>query len=368
MMPSPAIRTFYNWSMKIFLRIVFLCFFFCFADNAFSQFRRSKGPKESVNFTIHEIVPGVWAAIHNDQYGKAICNAGIIDLGDKTVVYDPFMTPGAARELKVVAEQLTGRTVSLVINSHFHNDHIRGNQVFSPDATIISTHFTRNEIARVEPEEQKWEEKHAPTLLKAVKKRMSVAGAQEREELPLWIGYYEGMVQSSHELRITLPDLVFNDSLWILGSKRSIKLVECKNGHTASDAILLIPDEGIAFMGDLLFTERHPWITDGKIESWQETLRKYYEDKSLVTYIPGHGPISKKSALQELFRYFGDIRDICNKVDNDSLKVIVMQQPILQPYRHWFFGKFYQPNLEYLINIRFKERDHVVSDKPQGEK
>ena len=354
--------------MKIFLRITFSCFLFCLTNSVFSQLRKSKGIKDPVNFVVHEIVPGVWAAIHNDQYGKAICNAGIIDLGDKTVVFDPFMTPEAARELKAVAEQLTGRVVSLVINSHYHNDHIRGNQVFAPDATIISTHFTRNEIARVEPEEQKWEQKHAPTLLKAVRKRMSNASAQEREELPLWIGYYEGMVQSAHELRITLPDLVFNDSLWILGSKRSIKLVECKNGHTASDAILMIPEEGIVFMGDLLFTERHPWITDGKIENWQEILRKYYEDKSLTTYIPGHGPVSQKPALQELYRYFNDVRDICSKVDNDSVKVVVMQQPILQPYRHWYFGKFYQPNLEYLINIRFKEKDHLAADKPPVQK
>lgn len=349
--------------MKICLRLFYLLFILLPALTVVGQSRRSKNQKESSNFKIQEIVPGVWAAIQNDQYGKAICNAGIIDLGDKTVVFDPFMTPQAARELKEVAEQLTKRPVSLVINSHFHNDHIRGNQVFSPEATIISTHFTRNEIARVEPDEQKWEQQHAPTLLKAIKKRMSVANATEREELPLWIGYYEGMVESSHELQITLPDLVFNDSLWLIGTQRSIKLVECKDGHTASDAILLIPDEGIAFMGDLLFVERHPWISDGKPSCWQQTLKTYYEDKNYTVYIPGHGPVSGKPALQELYRYLGDIQKLCNSVENDSIKHIVLQQPILQPYRGWYFGKFYEPNLEYLINIRFKEKELISENK-----
>src|SRR5687768_8061810 len=122
--------------MKLFLRIGFLLFML---PGMLQAQRRSKGSKESENFKIEQIVPGVWAAIQNDQYGRAICNAGIIDLGDKTVIFDPFMNPEAARELKEVAEQLTKRPVSLVINSHYHNDHIRGNQVFSPEATIIST-------------------------------------------------------------------------------------------------------------------------------------------------------------------------------------------------------------------------------------
>ena len=49
------------------------------------------------HFNIDQLVTGVWAAIHNDNNGYAMCNAGIVDLGDKTIVYDPFLT---ARELK----------------------------------------------------------------------------------------------------------------------------------------------------------------------------------------------------------------------------------------------------------------------------
>ena len=114
-------------------------------------------PPASKHFKLEQLAPGVWAAIQNDNYGHAICNAGIIDLGDKTVVFDPFMTPEAARDLKKVAVELTGRDVTLVINSHYHNDHIRGNQVFVPQANIISTEWTRNKMVPSEKEEQEWE-------------------------------------------------------------------------------------------------------------------------------------------------------------------------------------------------------------------
>lgn len=67
---------------------------------------------------------------------------GIIDLGEETVVFDTMYTPQAAQELRRAAEQLWGRPVSYVINSHFHFDHVGGNQAFA-HAAIISTAKTR---------------------------------------------------------------------------------------------------------------------------------------------------------------------------------------------------------------------------------
>ena len=98
----------------------------CLATTLTFAQRKKEKAKPSENFTVQQLAPGVWAAIHNDQYGKAICNAGIVDLGDKTLVFDPFMTPQAAKELRLLAEELTNRPVTMVVNSHYHNDHIRG--------------------------------------------------------------------------------------------------------------------------------------------------------------------------------------------------------------------------------------------------
>jgi cyclase len=82
------------------------------------------------HFKIEKLAESVYAAIHNDSGGYAVCNAGIIDLGNKTVVLDPFISPMAARDLKRQAEYLTGRPVSLVLNLDLHYDHTYGNQAF----------------------------------------------------------------------------------------------------------------------------------------------------------------------------------------------------------------------------------------------
>jgi len=235
---------------------------------------RPHTPSISKHFTIQAIAPGVWAAINNDEYGHAICNAGIIDLGDKTVIFDSFMNIDAAMDLKSAAIALTNKTATIIINSHFHNDHIRGNQVFVPEATIISTIWTRQQISISEPEEISWEKQNAANRLADAKEKFKIADGMAKKELPMWIGYFEGMVLSDPILITTLPDLTFSDSLWIHGKNRNIQLLECKNGHTGSDIILELPVEGIVFMGDLLFVNRHPWLGDGNYKSWLTHLQK----------------------------------------------------------------------------------------------
>ena len=63
---------------------------------------------EYQHFTLHELAPGVFMAQAVTGRG-AVSNAGIIDLGDQTVVFDTFMTHPAGSELREAALSLTGR-------------------------------------------------------------------------------------------------------------------------------------------------------------------------------------------------------------------------------------------------------------------
>jgi len=328
------------------------------AESTQAQKRRSKTPTD---FIIQQIRPGIWAAIQNDQFGRAICNAGIIDLGDKTLIFDPFMNPSAAKELRAVAEDLTGKPVTLVVNSHYHNDHIRGNQVFPPYVTIISSTYTRNQIAVTEPSEQEWEKRHVAALLQATKKRYASAAGQDRDELPLWIGYYQGIMESLDDLEITLPNMVFNDSLWIMGTKLEVKLVEYKNCHTGSDVALYIPSEGIAFMGDLLFAKRHPWMCDGDPGNWELTLSRILKDSTLSTFVPGHGPVSDKSSLTQLHDYLASVQDLAATASSDSLQAELLLKPVPSPYRDWYFNRYYEPNIKFLFT---RNRNTTAKQRP----
>jgi len=139
----------------------------------FSLGQKSEHP--SKHFNIQLLKPGIWAVINNDKTGYAICNAGIIDLGDKTIVFDAFISPLAAADLKKEAEQLTHRPVTFLVNSHFHDDHIRGNQVFVPGTHIISTAETRNAILSTEPQEQEDARSYVPGAIVKTKEQLKTA-------------------------------------------------------------------------------------------------------------------------------------------------------------------------------------------------
>ena len=92
----------------------------------------SKTLPQSEHFTYHELAEGVWAAIVIPT-GLAASNSGIVDLGDRTLVFDTTLSPASAADLRSAAEHLTGRHVAYVLNSHFHHDHVFGNAIFDPD-------------------------------------------------------------------------------------------------------------------------------------------------------------------------------------------------------------------------------------------
>lgn len=302
------------------------------------------------NFSIQKLAPNVWAAINNDKRGHAICNAGIVDLGDKTIVFDAFINPDAALELKHAAESLTKHPVTFVINSHFHDDHTQGDQAFVPGASIISTIWTRNEVAQAEPENLEWEKKNIDTVLKKVKHEWQIATGSEKEENLMWLGYYEAIAQALPKIKITLPDITFKDSLWIYGSKSSVVLYEV-SGHTKSDVVMVLPKEKIAFMGDILFTERHPYLGEGNPDSLKNTLERFYNDATINTYVPGHGPVAGKEKLQTLIQYINRLEQMAATAAAQNLQDSVFEKTEMpNEYRQWGFGRFYTDNLSFLYD------------------
>ncbi|MCZ2459908.1 MAG: MBL fold metallo-hydrolase [Chitinophagales bacterium] len=323
----------------------------------FQSFQKEKITPEK-DFDIQQLAPGVWAVIHNEQGGRAICNAGIVDLGNKTLVFDAFINQNAAAELKKKAEQLTGRPVSFVINSHFHDDHIRGNQSFIPGASIISTEWTKNKIQETEPGEQEWAKKNTATQLKKSMEQLASAPENEKNEASVWVNYYKAITQSLPDLKMTLPDITFSNSFRIYGSKRTVQLVEYKNCHTGSDIAMILPEDGIAFMGDLLFTERHPWLGDGDPETWKNTLKKFHEDATVKFFVPGHGRVCGKDEIKVLIQYMETLRQM--SVEAVQKKVpdsVFLRSPIPEPFKDWSFKRFFIPNLS-TVYAKAEKRDN----------
>jgi len=313
---------------------------------------------ESKHFQIKRLTDGVYAAIASEK-GYAICNAGIVDIGDKTIVFDTFISSDAAKDLLKAAEQLTSHKATFVVNSHYHNDHIRGNQVFSPDVDIISTIWTREAIAQNEPKEIRWEKENIPKgIIDAQLKLDAEKDPKRRLELAFSIVYYQSIVESHPQLKTRLPNITFEHKLVIHGTRRTVELLSFV-GHTASDIVLYLPEEKIAFMSDLLFINMHPYLPDGFPEHWKQSLSKV-EALGVQTVVPGHGPVGRSVDLSVMTQYIQSLESIAaNMVKSGKSAEEVSLQPIPSPFETWwlFFDNFFVANLEFLYKCTMQRTE-----------
>ncbi len=303
----------------------------------------------SVHFTIHPLADGVYAAIAKNG-GYAICNAGIVDLGDETLIFDPFMSPIAAEDLKAAAWALTGHPVKYVVNSHWHNDHIGGNQVFD-HAMVLGTQVTHDLIAKYQPEEIEFGKTGALLRLEKINAENTTGmSSHELDEHTMWKGYFEAYVRSGDSLRMVLPHLIVGDKLELEGRKNSIQLLSMGEGHTESDLILLIPSARIAFTGDLLFIENQPWLGDGDLDKWMACLERI-RSMDLATFVPGHGRVGTARDIDAMTGYIGQVRQdaeaYIRKGESPESESVI---PSPAPYDQWFLSKFYKPNVIYLYH------------------
>jgi len=266
----------------------------------------SKPLPKSEHFTYYELADGVWAAIVIPT-GLAASNSGIVDLGDRTLIFDTTLSPASAVELRTVAESLTGRPVTHVLNSHWHQDHVFGNAVFAPATEIYATARTSEIIAEKIPNIVVEFKKHWSEELKVWEENARVAKDEaERLDHEDSVRFVKSIIETFPQIKLRLPDHTFTDRIEFKGSKRTVEFITYGGGHTDSDAFLHLPDEQIIFTGDLLVVKNHPDLTSGHPREWLNILAKI---KALnpARLVPGHGELATVDDIAAKERYINTL-------------------------------------------------------------
>jgi len=264
---------------------------------------------ESSFFRIEPVAEGVCAAIVTDE-ALALGNAGIVSLGSETLIFDTFLTPRAAQDLRAAAEHLTHQPIGWVVNSHWHGDHVLGNQVFAPPATIISTPKTRQLIAKGVTGQIETAQQQLPGQIRTIREQAeSESDPVKRQAMLQHAAGLEGQLEVLQTLELTLPQLTFDSQLDLHGSQRTATLLTYGEGHTESDAFLWLPDEGIVFAGDLVVIEGHPWMGHGNPDHWTGILDRM-ASLGVRAVVPGHGPVGSVEAIQPVQRYLRDVEQL----------------------------------------------------------
>lgn len=259
---------------------------------------------KSPHLTFEALGSGLYAALATRE-GNAHSNAGVIDLGDALLIFDATETPEAAADLKAAAERM-GKPVRYLINSHGHADHWLGNQIFAETASLITSEGARRRMLPVSEQFAGWKQspKQLQEALDSHQSELEEAeSAEQRAQVQRMIDRLRYLLDNLdvHDPRV--PALTFDGALQIHGSKRSVTLQSVPEAaHSPGDIYMLFPDEGAAFVGDLGFFGRQPYMGDCDPQAWQALLRRLAE-LNLDVYVPGHGPLGTSKDLLDVRDY-----------------------------------------------------------------
>ena len=188
------------------------------------------------------------------QNGGAIANISILDTTAGAVVIDTGPSHRFGEALAKLAKNLTGKPIARVYNTHFHPDHVMGNQGF--DAEKIA----------------------AP---QGVVDGLKVLGNAFADNM------YHAAGDWMRGTEVVLPGTILTPEPEDFGNRRIRPLA--MRGHTGSDLVLFDEASGFMFTGDLVFLDRAPTTPHADIERWRQTLANLGAIP-FTRLIPGHGP------------------------------------------------------------------------------
>ncbi|MCI4369028.1 MAG: MBL fold metallo-hydrolase, partial [Thermoplasmata archaeon] len=185
----------------------------------------------SHHYRFEEIEDGVHAGIARRE-GDAICNSGLVDLGDSTLVFDTGLSPRSADELVSEVARQFGHPKSLVANSHWHLDHTLGNPRF-PGVPIFGTRRTREILL------EKHDALMAELTREGIEKDLRALEARQqtnlsegaRTDVELYLRINRSLLADLGQLRLVPPDHPFETRLELPGS-RPAELLSFGSGHT----------------------------------------------------------------------------------------------------------------------------------------
>jgi glyoxylase-like metal-dependent hydrolase (beta-lactamase superfamily II) len=236
---------------------------------------------------LHDIGRGCSAYLQPDgSWGWS--NAGLVTDGEQSLPVDTlFDLPLTAVMLKTMREAVPAtRKIGKLINTHANGDHTFGNQLVE-GAEIIACRERAEEFAEAPP---------AMLIgLEANWKALGDGGA-----------FFHQFMCSRFDWRgvvATPRTTLFDKTMEVTVGDKRLRLTHLGSAHTRDEILAHVPADCILYTGDLLFVGGHPVIWQGPIGNWFKVC-DYTLGLDVDVIVPGHGPISEKSAVRELKAYF----------------------------------------------------------------
>ena len=194
-------------------------------------------------------------------------NIALSSGADGVLIVDDDMPP-LAEKIGAAIATVTEQPVDLVLNTHWHFDHVGGNRFFAERGALIVAHDN-------------------------VRARMAVRQVSR---------FTGGSVPPSP--KIALPVVTFDNHIRFHMNGQTITAEHVKRpAHTDGDSVIYFKEANVVHMGDNFFNGLYPVIdisaggtADGMIAAMDAVIARVSSD---TVIIPGHGPVSDVEGLKK---------------------------------------------------------------------
>jgi len=248
------------------------------------------------------LIPGLTSV----NWGVMGLNVGVSAGEDGILLIDDQDEPAVPR-LKAEIAKISPKPVRLVINSHWHFDHVGGNEVFAKEgALIIAQTNTRRRLMSEQPN--------------------PINGGTQRAFPP---GFW--------------PQLTFDNSLTLHFNGDDIAVTHVGNAHTDGDAIVHFARANVLFAADLFNNGDYTRIDarggslDGMIAAYRALLPTL-DDQTKV--VPGRGRVAAKKDMEAYLQVMVTLRERMTRLvgEGKSLEQIVAEKPTRDFDARWANG------------------------------
>jgi glyoxylase-like metal-dependent hydrolase (beta-lactamase superfamily II) len=241
--------------------------------------------------------------------GNIVASSG----ADGTFLVDDQYAPLSER-IRGALDELAAGPVRFVINTHWHGDHVGGNEAFGEAGAVIVAHEN-------------------------VRTRMSSEQFNER---------FNRAIPASPAK--ALPVVTFAQGVDLHLNGDTVRVIHISNAHTDGDALVWFEQANVLHMGDIYFNGLYPFIDLGSGGGIHGMIAGV--DKGLLlagtgtVVVPGHGPLSDRAGLEAYGAMLKGFRDriAALKAEGKPLEEVVAAKPTAE-FDEALGGGFIPPQL-----------------------
>lgn len=218
--------------------------------------------------TLHEVAAGLYAYVQPEGTW-CVNNTGFVRGREAVLVIDSCATERRTLAFREAIRATTELPIRLLVNTHYHIDHVNGNGLLRPAAIVGHERCRQRMLTPAKPPPA-----HAVD--------------------PVDWGAIDPVP----------PNVTLTDRLDVWVDERRLELRHFgRRAHTDNDVVVWVPDERVLFTGDLVMHSSMPLVMDGSVRGILQTLRELLALEPAVV-VPGHGDVGGIELLHEQIRFY----------------------------------------------------------------